>query len=350
MKTAFITGKNKIEIADEPKPELIRGTDVLINIEAVGVCGSDIHYYKEGCIGTQIMEYPATIGHECAGIVTEVGCDVKNIAPGQRVVIDPAIYCGECDQCLTSRSNTCRSLKFMGNPGEAHGTFCEYIVLPGQNCFPIPDSMSWEQAAFVEPLSIGYYAASLAGSVTGKTVAILGCGPIGLSTLMSLQQNNPAKVFVTDLFENRLEKAKHYGASWSGIPTEQDIVSNILKEEHLGIDYVFECAGEHETLDQAIDLLKPGGTLIIVGIPIGNQVNLSIDKMRRKELRIINVRRQNECIQAAIDLIASNKVNIDPIITHHFDFDEIVDAFDSVAGYKDDVIKAVVHVNPQSSN
>ena len=344
MKTAFITGKNKIEIADEPKPELIRGTDVLVNIKAVGVCGSDIHYYKEGRIGTQIMKYPASIGHECAGIVSEVGGDVKNIAPGQRVVIDPAIYCGECDQCLVKRSHTCRNLNFMGNPGEAHGTFCEYIVLPGKNCFPIPDSMTWEQAAFVEPLSIGYYAASLAGSIAGKSIAILGSGPIGLSTLLSLQQYNPAKIFVTDLFENRLEKATLYGARWTGIPTHQDIVTEILKQEQLGVDYVFECAGEHETLNQAIDLLKPGGTLLIVGIPNGSRVNLSIDKMRRKELRIINVRRQNECVQPAIDLIATHKLDIDPIITHHFNFDEVADAFDLVAGYKDGVIKAVVNL------
>ena len=344
MKTAFITGKKKIEISEEAKPELIRATDVLVNIKAVGICGSDIHYYKEGYIGTQILEYPASIGHECSGILIEVGADVKNVTPGQRVAIDPAIYCGECDQCLAGRSHTCRNLKFMGNPGEAHGALCDQIVLPAKNCYLIPDSMTLEQAAFVEPLSIGYYAAGLAASVSGKTVGILGSGPIGLSTMMSLRLNNPSRIFVTDPIEERLTAAKQYGAFWTGRPVQQDVVSEILKQEPMGIDFVFECAGEHETLDQAMDLLKPGGTLVIVGIPIGNRVNLSIDKMRRKELRIFNVRRQNECVQPAIDLIATHKVELDPILTHRFVFDEVAQAFDLVAGYKDGVIKAIVNL------
>ncbi len=345
MKTAFITGKQKIEVGEEPMPELGVATDVLLKVEIVGVCGSDIHYYKEGRIGKQIIKYPATIGHECAGTIVEVGAEVKNVALGQKVAVDPAITCGECDQCLAGRSHTCRNLKFMGNPGETHGVLCEYIVLPAKNCYPIPDSMTLDQAAFVEPLSIGYYAASLAGSVSGKTIVVLGSGPIGLSTLMSLRINNPAKIFVTDLFENRLKAARQCGADWTGIPTRQDVVSEILQQQPLGIDYVFECAGEHKTLDQAIAMLKPGGTLIIIGIPRGDRVNLSIDKMRRKELRLINVRRQNDCVDPAIDLIAHQKININPLITHHFSFDEIKKAFQLFAGYKDGVIKAVIHLS-----
>jgi L-iditol 2-dehydrogenase len=345
MKTAFITGKQKIEIMEEADPVLVSSVDVIIKIEAVGVCGSDIHYYKDGRIGTHVMKYPETIGHECAGTVIEIGSDVENVEVGFRVAIDPAISCYKCDQCKNGRPHTCRKLKFMGNPGEKHGAFSEYIIIPARNCFPIPKSMTIDQAAFVEPLSIGYYAASLADSVTGKTVAILGSGPIGLSTLTSLGLQNPSKVFVTDLLENRLDTAKHYGALWTGNPNQIDIVACIFEDEALGIDYVFECAGEHETLDQGIDLLKPGGTLIIVGIPVGNRVNVSIDKMRRKELQIINVRRQNECVQTAINLIATNKINVDPMLTHYFNFDEIADAFDLVAGYKDEVIKAIVQVS-----
>lgn len=344
MKTAFITGKCKIEIGEEAMPELGLATDVLLKVETVGVCGSDIHYYKEGRIGTQIMKYPATIGHECAGTIVAVGAEAKNVTPGQKVAVDPAIFCGECDQCLAGRSHTCRNLIFMGNPGEAPGVLCEYIVLPAKNCYPIPDSMTFDQGAIVEPFSIGNYAASLPGSVEEKTITILGSGPIGLSTLLNLKLKNPSKIFVTDLFENRLNMAKLSGAHWTGMPTRQNVVSEILMQEPLGIDFVFECAGEQETLDQAIDLLKPGGTLIIVGIPAGNRVNLSIDKMRRKELRILNVRRQNESVQSTIDLITTNKVNIDPIITHHFAFNKVADAFNLVANYKDGVIKAIVNL------
>jgi len=157
----------------------------------------------------------------------------------------------------------------------------------------------------------------------------------------------PSRTYVTDLLDNRLELAKRCGADWTGVPTSEDVVKAILKEEPDGLDCVFECAGRQETLGQAVELLKPGGTLVLVGIPETDRVSFEIDSLRRKELRLLNVRRQNDCTKVAIDLVASGAVIVDPLATHHFTFDETKAAFDLVAEYADGVVKAIIHVpNP----
>ncbi|MEE2947788.1 MAG: zinc-binding dehydrogenase [Verrucomicrobiota bacterium] len=153
------------------------------------------------------------------------------------------------------------------------------------------------------------------------------------------------RTFVTDLFNNRISLAKHFGADWTGSPKNNNIVTEILKEESRGLDCVFECAGRQETLDQAVELLKPGGVLVLVGIPESKRVDFRIDLLRRKELRLQNVRRQNNSTKAAIDLVASGKVDVNPLATHHFSLEEIKTAFDLVADYSDGVVKAIIHVS-----
>ena len=344
MKVAVFTGIRDLEVCERPMPVLERPGDVLLQIETVGVCGSDIHYYKEGRIGGQVIEHPATLGHECAGTVVEVGSVVAGLEAGQRVAIDPAISCGQCDQCQQGRAHTCRNLQFLGCPGQAPGAATEYITIAAESCYPIPDSMTMVQAALVEPLSVGIHAVRLAEMQPGGAVAVLGSGPIGLSVLLAVGALCPSRTYVTDLLDNRLELAKRCGADWTGVPTSEDVVKAILKEEPDGLDCVFECAGRQETLGQAVELLKPGGTLVLVGIPETDRVSFEMDSLRRKELRLLNVRRQNDCTKAAIDLVASGAVIVDPLATHHFTLDETKAAFDHVADYADGIVKAIIHV------
>lgn len=340
-----MTGLREIEVREAPEPKMEGPEDVLVRIDTIGVCGSDVHYYTAGKIGSQKVQYPQTVGHECSGTIVEIGPGVTRLKPGQRVAVEPAISCGNCDQCLAGRPHTCRNLKFMGCPGQAPGVISELMVMPSECCFPIPDSMSLVQAAVAEPLSIGVYAQKLAAMPDNVKVAVLGTGPIGLCTILSCRAGGECTVYAADLLENRLETAVKCGADWTGRPPHDDIVSEIKKLEPLGIDYVFECAGEQETLDQAIELLKPGGTLVMVGIPEVDRVSFSIDDLRRKELRLQNVRRQNDCLGVAVDLIASEAVDVMPLVTHHFPVDEIKDAFEMVAGYKDGIIKGMIHMN-----
>ncbi len=328
-----------------PDPVLQLDTDVLLRLAVVGVCGSDVHYYVTGRIGSQVVQYPFTVGHECAAVVEKVGRSVKRVRPGDRVAVEPAMSCGECDQCLAGRPHTCRRLLFLGCPGQVEGCLSELIVMPEACCFPLPQDMTLEQACLAEPLSIGIYAVKLSGTVKGARIGILGSGPIGLSVLLAARNQGVEAVYMTDRIEARLAMARQAGAAWTGNPDRGDVVAAITEREPLLLDTVFECCGQQEAVDQAVDLLKPGGRLMMVGIPEVDRISLVIDKARRKELCLQNVRRQNHCMQAALDLISEGTVNVDPLITHRFSFAESQRAFDLVQAYRDGVIKAVVRLS-----
>jgi L-iditol 2-dehydrogenase len=222
------------------------------------------------------------------------------------------------------------------------GCLAEYLRLPQTSCYPMPAAMSFDEAAAVEPLSIGLYASDQAGALEDATIGILGCGPIGMSVLLACRAKNAARLYVTDKIDARLAAASKAGASWTGNPTTTDVVASIVEREPLQLDIVFECCGEQEALDQGIEFLKPGGKLILIGIPAVNRVSFDINKLRRKELCIQNTRRQNDTVQRAIDLISTGSVNVNPMITHHFDLDRTQEAFDLVADYGDGVVKAMI--------
>lgn len=348
MKAAFLTGLREMEIREAPDPKIKHGKDVLLRVDVVGVCGSDVHYYKTGSIGSQVVEFPWVLGHEAAGTVLEVGPEVSRLKKGDRVAIDPAMPCGECDQCRAGRANTCRNLSFLACPGQAAGALVEYLVMPETSCVPVPDGMTLEEAAFVEPLSIGEYARRLAGADRGATAAVLGAGPIGLSVLLSARAAGYGEIHVTDLLDERLRVAARLGAVGTGNPRREDIVAAVIAREPLGVDCVFECAGEQETLDQGVELLKPGGVLVMVGIPEADRVSFSADKIRRKELRLQNVRRQLDCVVPALELIASGRVKLGSLFTHRFPLEETKEAFDMIAAYRDGAVKALIRISGEN--
>jgi len=344
VKAQVLTGIRQFELVDLPKPEIAKDKDILLKVEAVGVCGSDIHYYQTGRIGSQVVKYPFVVGHECAGSVEAVGRKVAGIRVGDRVAVDPAIACQICDQCKQGRENTCRNLKFLGCPGQIDGCLCEYIVMPQRCCIPIGAKLNFSQAVLCEPLSIGLHAVRKAELTQHADVAILGSGPIGLSCLVTAKAEGINNIYVTEKIAERMQAAKENGAKWTGNPNNEDIIKEILGLQPTGMDVVFECAGQQETIDQAVDLLKPGGKLMLIGIPREERISLVIDKIRRKEITLINVRRQNKCIKACIDLIACGKVTIDFMITHRFKLQQAKQAFDIVSGYREGVIKALIEI------
>jgi L-iditol 2-dehydrogenase len=313
-------------------------------VGSVGVCGSDVHYYLTGHIGTQVVEYPYRVGHEFAATVEDVGAAVTRLKPGDRVAVDPAMWCNACDQCEAGRYHTCRNLRFLGCPGQAEGCLSEFIAMPESSCFPIAAETSLDEAAMVEPLSIGVYAVQQSGPMQGSKIGILGCGPIGLSVLLPARVGSAGTIYVTDKIEERLAVARKAGATWTGNPDKQDVVKDISAADPMLLDVVFECCGEQDALDQAVELLKPGGKLMLIGIPTVDRISFVIDKLRRKEICIQNVRRQNECMQDAIDLVQDAETDVGFMITHRFPFEEAKQAFDLVAEYGDGVVKAMVHV------
>ena len=345
MKAALLTAPGKFEIRQLPDPKIRSDTDVLIRVKTVGVCGSDMHYYTTGRVGSQVVKYPFIVGHEAAGVVEKVGNGVRHVKPGQRIAIEPAVSCGKCDQCKSGRANTCRKLRFLGAPQQLDGAQCEYIVMPQENCFPMPGTMTFEEATLCEPLAIAAYAVDISPLADGMSVAVLGVGPIGMSVFHVLRTTNVGSVFVTDKLEARLDAARKLEPKWAGNPNKVDVVKEISKIEPAQVDIVYECSGDPVAISQAVELLKPGGTLMIVGIPEVDEISFLIHELRRKEITIVNVRRQNHCTQKAIDLVASGKIKADSLVTHRFPLEETAKAFDLVANYREGVMKTMIHID-----
>ena len=342
MKAARLIQPGTIELQDIPEPEIKRENEVLLKIENVGICGSDIHYFKEGSIGDQIIHYPFTIGHECAATVAKTGKKARRVFNGDRVAVDPAVSCGSCDQCLTGRPHTCRQLKFLGCPGQREGCLSEYIVMPEINCYLLPDSMPFARGVLAEPLSIGLYALKLMKPKTSDSIAILGSGPIGLCTALASKEAGIDKIFMTDKIESRLIAAQKAGANWTGNPDTCDVVKEIKNSHSQELDAVFECCGDQSALDQAVKLLKPGGHLLIIGIPDKNKVFFDAHQMRRKEIKITNVRRQNGFLAEAVSFLDEVGEDVDFMLTHFFELQNTGTAFNLLSDYKDGVIKAVI--------
>lgn len=342
MKSAILTGIRQIEMVSVPDPEIVHDTDVKIRMRVVGVCGSDIHYYISGKIGKQVVQYPFPVGHEGAGEVVEIGKSVKRVKPGDRIAIEPAMSCFQCDQCLSGRPHTCRHLRFLGCPGQADGCLSEYIVMPASSCFRIPQKMTYDEAALSEPLAIGIYAVNQSVPLVDATVGILGFGPIGMCVMLAALAKGASKVFVTDKIEKRLDMARILDSDWAGNPLSGDVVEAIRDHEPKGLDVVFECCGQQEAIDQAVELLKPGGKIMIIGIPEFERWSFSVDKLRHKEITIGNVRRQNHTLEETLDAIVKDQINVKPMATHRFPFEKTKDAFDLVAGYHDGVMKAMI--------
>jgi L-iditol 2-dehydrogenase len=344
MKAAYLTGIRHVEIRQARRPSIRHGGEALLKIDSVGVCGSDMHYFRTGRIGDLVVEFPFIVGHECSATVIEVADDVTRVSAADRVAVDPLISCGRCDQCAAGREHTCRNQKFLGCPGQIAGCLAEYIVMPASCCHVVPDAVDPAAAVMVEPMSIGLYAQRMAGDIAGAKVGILGAGPIGLCVLLACRMAGAAGAYVTEIRDYRAALAARLGAGWTGNPGRQNIVKAILDREPQGLDVVFECAGEQSTLDEALALTRPGGRIMIVGIPELDRVSFEIATLRRKEIALHPVRRQNRCMQDAIGMIASGKVDVRSMITHEYNLDQTQQAFEAVADYRDNVVKAMIRV------
>jgi L-iditol 2-dehydrogenase len=343
MLAVQLTGIEEMALAELEKPSWIGPEEVLIKIKSIGVCGSDVHYYTEGRIGSQVVEYPFLVGHECSGIVEKCGENVRNVATGDLVVVDPSVHCGTCDQCRAGRPHTCRNNRFLGCPGQLEGCLTEYIVMPAFSCYTVTGKLDADEAALIEPLSIGVYSVHLAEITDqGTRCAIFGAGPIGLSILMKLLADGISCTGIIEPLGYRLEKAKQIGAAWLVNPVGSDVFKEVSAREELLLDVVFDASGEQDAINNALEILKPGGKLVLVGIPASAKYTFNMDLMRRKELTVINVRRQNYCVEEAIELVAGRKINVKQMVTHYFQLRKAPVAFDMVSGYKDNVIKAMI--------
>ena len=339
-KTFYMTDIEKLEVGEAPMPK-IGADDVLIKVRSVGICGSDLHYYREGAIGDFKVEFPFILGHEAAGIVEEVGENVTSLKKGDRVCMEPGVPCMKCEECLSGHYNLCRDVRFWATP-PYDGVLSEYVAHPAAFTFKIPDNMSFTEGALVEPLAIGLHACNMGGVKLGQTVAILGAGCIGLVTLLAAKAYGATQIIVGDVLEKRLNKARELGAV--AINTaEEDFAAKVMElTGGRGADVCIDCAGFSATVDSCLSSAKPAGTVIIVGLGQDRVDGFNTGIMSTKELTVKSIFRYRNLFPTAINAIADGRIDVGTIVSHRFSFDDTINAFATCHKDIRNVVKGVI--------
>ncbi len=337
MKVAVLESVKKISMEEReiPKPE---EDEVLVKVKSVGVCGSDIHYYNEGRIGSFVVEKPLVLGHEASGEVVEAGSKVKSLKIGDRVALEPGVPCRKCVYCKTGRYNLCPDVVFMATP-PVDGAFAEYIAHPEDFAFKLPDNVSYDEGALIEPLSVGIYASERARVRPGDTVLIFGAGPIGLVTLQSVKAYGAENAIVVDINDFRLSKARELGADCV-INTKVEKVEDCLEEE---VDIVFDASGNSSVISQTTRFVKRGGKVIFIGLASEDYIGININEVSSKELDLLGIFRYANVYKKAIDLVARGRIDLKSLVTHHFPLDKTQEALEFADKNKDKCIKVVVN-------
>ena len=344
MRAARLHGIRDLRIEDLPKPFPGPG-EVLLKVAAAGVCGSDVHYYLDGRIGSQIVTEPLILGHEFSAWVAELGQGVTGLQIGQLVAVEPGIPCGACEQCLHGHPNLCPNVRFCSTP-PVNGIYSEYAVMPAENCFPQPEGIGPVEGAMLEPLGIAIHSVDLGHLKPGDSVAVLGAGPIGLLIGAVARAAGASQVHMTEPLAYRREFALDYVADTALNPDEEDVVAEILRlTGGRGVDVSFEAAGGPDTPQQAAAVTRIGGKVIIAGIPTEDVMTFSPDTVRRRGLTIKMVRRAKHTCERALRLVETGQVDVKPLATHLLPLERVEEACEMVAGYKDGVLRAVIEIS-----
>ncbi|MGM9659372.1 MAG: NAD(P)-dependent alcohol dehydrogenase [Faecousia sp.] len=346
MTVAVMEGIGKMGYTQRPilKPT---AREVLVKLEYVGICGSDMHYYETGAIGDYVVEPPFVLGHEPGGVVVEVGADVKHLKVGDRVALEPGKTCGHCEFCKTGRYNLCPDVVFFATP-PVDGVFQEYVAHDADLCFKLPENVSTLEGALIEPLAVGFHAANQGGAHAGQTAVVMGAGCIGLVSMMALKAEGVSKVYVVDIMPKRLEKALDLGADGVINGKDQDAVEAVLAlTGGAGCDLVIETAGTEFTTRQCIRMTKKGATIVLVGYSKTGEMTLPMSLALDKELTFKTVFRYRHIYPMAIEAVAAGKVNLKGIVTDLFDFDDIQNAMDKSIADKANIVKAVVKIGKE---
>ena len=341
MKTAVMTDIEQIivETREIPKPE---PGEVLIKVEYVGICGSDLHYFETGRIADFVVECPFVLGHEASGTVVEVGQGVTKLKVGDRVTMEPGKTCGQCEYCRTGKYNLCPDVVFFATP-PVPGVFQEYVAHEANLCFKLPENVSTMEGALVEPLAIGFYAAQTAEAHAGQTAVIIGSGCIGYMTLLALRAVGVRKTIVIDVLENRLEMAKKLGAWQTLNGSKVNIVDEVMRlTENEGCDLVIDTSGNEKCVGQGIEMIKKGCNILLVGYSSNDYMNLPMSMAINKEITFKSIFRYRHIYPIAIDALAGGVIDVKPMITDIYDMDNIQEAMTKSANNKDTIVKSVL--------
>jgi L-iditol 2-dehydrogenase len=314
--------------------------EVQCRVEAVGICGSDLHAYTEGQVGGMPNAYPMVLGHEPAGVIVKTGAGVTGLAAGDRGALEPALYCYHCEFCQSGHHNVCANIRFLSNPGHP-GFFREFVNLPVSNFVSIPAALPFDIATLSEPLAIAIHSLRLASIGAGETVAVIGAGPIGLLTIAALRTANAGRIWAIETLAHRRELARTMGADAALEP--QEAVEEILRATgQRGVDCAIDCAAGADTVPQAIRLARNAGRVVLTGIHSTPTFTVDASGMRRKELTLFNVRRSNHETDEALELLIAHPERFAPVVTHTRAMDRIDEAFELTSHYRDGVGKMII--------
>lgn len=341
---AQLTAIGSIRLTDCPMPQAAPG-HVVVQVHYCGICGSDVHFFSHGCIGKKVAPFPFILGHECAGVVTEVGEGVAGLQIGDRVALEPGVPCGKCELCRTGRYNLCPDVRFMAAP-PYDGALRSYLSHPADLCFKLPDAMTLQEGAMLEPLAVGMHAATRGGVKLGDRVCILGSGTIGIMTMLACKALGASQIFISDLFDSRLESAKRFGADVTVNPQSEDLEQAVLAATGgRGCDVVFETAGSPHTMKDTWKYAARGGVIVVVG-NIAQDTPYPFLEISRKEVDIRPVFRYCNNYPLIIEAVTTGRVDLSGIAPREFPFDQSQEAFDYTVNHAQDVIKTLIRVCP----
>ena len=343
MKTAVMLGIGEMGFEERDIPQ-VKDDEVLVKLEYVGICGSDLHYYETGAIGDYVVEPPFVLGHEPGGTVVEVGKNVTHLKAGDRVALEPGKTCGHCEFCKTGRYNLCPDVVFFATP-PVDGVFQEYVAHEADLGLKLPNNVSTLEGALIEPLAVGFHAAIQGDAHLGQKAVVMGAGCIGLVSMMALKARGVSEVYVVDIMEKRLKKALELGADGVINGAEENVEQKIRQiTDGRGVDLVIETAGTEITTRQAISIAKKGSNIVLVGYSKSGEMTLPMSLVLDKELTFKTVFRYRHIYPMAIEAVAQGKVNLKGIVTDIFDLDDVQKAMDYSVNNKTDIVKAVIRV------
>jgi L-iditol 2-dehydrogenase len=353
MRAVRLHGPCNLRLDDIPEPERPGPGEVMIGVRAVGICGSDLHTYRNARIGDTAVPFPLIPGHEFSGIVDDAGelptdANGKPLLPGTRVAVDPAQPCGKCEMCLRGHPNLCTQLHFCGLYPD-NGALCERIRVPASTCFPLPDGLDAAAGAMLEPLGVALHSVNLARLHKGDSVSVHGGGPIGLLILQAARLAGAGPLFLSEPLSWRRELAERFGAVTLD-PAAGDVPRAIAgKTGGRGVDVAFEAGWAGPLAQEAAETVRHGGTVMLVGIPEDDGFTLKHSTARRKGLTLIFVRRMKHTYPEAIRLVERGLVDVASLITHRFPLERTPEAFTLNDGYLDRVVKVIIDLRSRPS-
>lgn len=341
MRVAVVVAPGEVRLEEAPAPSPGPG-EVLVRVKAVGICGSDLQYYAQGRIGGLELPVGHILGHEVAGVVEARGPDADGPEPGTPVVVDPAIPCGQCRYCVEGHPNLCKHLRFFGSP-PTPGALREYLTHPSHLVLQLPPGVTLPVGAVSEALGVAIHAVDLAHLQVGDSAAVFGCGSIGLLIARVAQLAGARPVLASEPLEHRRGAAPLFGVTAAFDPGRDDVVAAIRERTGGdGVDVAFEAAGSESATVQAVDAIRPGGTLVLVGYWKTDQVTLPGIRAMRKGLTIRFVRRMKHTFPRALELLRQGLVNLPALISHEFEFAEVASAFARAEKRSPDFLKTVI--------